>query len=131
MKDPLFPEVEDILYIHRREVERAGGDPGVRDFGLVESATYAPRASFEGEWLYPNRFAMAGAYLTALVQNHPFVDGNKRTGAAAALTFLYINGYVLEEDYPGELAEIVLGFVVHRIDRQSLVSYLQLHSHQR
>ena len=131
MADPCFLSVEDIRHIHRREIEQAGGDPGIRDHGLVESSTYAAQASFEGEWLHSDLFEMAGAYLVAFVQNHPFVDGNKRTGTAAALTFLYMNGYELTEDHPQELADIVLDFVTHAIDRDSLVNYLRLHSEHR
>jgi len=61
--EPHFLTVDDILYIHRREIERAGGDPGVRDFGVVESSTAAAQASFEGDWLHEDLFAMAGAYI--------------------------------------------------------------------
>ncbi len=131
MAKPHFVTVDDVLYIHRREIERAGGDPGVRDFGLVESSTAAAQATFEGEWLHEDLFAMAGAYVAAFVQNHPFVDGNKRTGTAAALTFLSLNGYELTEEHAGELADVILQFVTHEIDRDEVVEYLRSHAHER
>ena len=122
MTKPQFLAVDDVLYIHRREIERAGGDPGVRDFGLVESSAAAAHASFEGEWLHEDLFAMAGAYIAAFVQNHPFVDGNKRTGTAAALTFLFLNGYELTEEHTGELADFILQFVTNEIERDEVVA---------
>ncbi len=131
MAEPHFLTVDDVLYIHRREIEQAGGDPGVRDFGLVESSTVAAQASFEGNWLHEDLFAMAGPYLAAFVQNHPFVDGNKRTGTAAALTFLFLNGYELTEEDAGELADVILQFVTHAIDRDAVVEYLRSHAHER
>ena len=131
MTDPRFLTLDDIRYIHRREIEYAGGDPGIREVGLVEAATYAPQATFEGQWLHADLFAMAGAYLMSFVQNHPFVDGNKRTGTAAALTFLYLNGYVLEEEHDEELADIVLQLVVHDIDQAEVIQYLRLHTQSR
>jgi len=128
---PIFLTIDDLIFIHRRELEQAGGESGVRDVGLVESATFAPQASFEGEWLHKDLFEMAGAYLVSFVQNHPFVDGNKRTGTAAALTFLYLNGYEVAEDKPEKLADKVLQFVTHEIEREELVEYLKTHSHER
>jgi len=129
--EPIFLTVDDVLFIHRRELEQAGGESGVRNMQLVESATMAPQATFEGQWLHNDVFEMAGAYVEGFVQNHPFVDGNKRTGAAAALTFLYLNGYAVEERYPEELADIILQFVTHEINREQIVEYFRAHSQAR
>lgn len=89
---PDFLLVEDVLRIHADQVERYGGSPDLRDPGLLASAVETPRAMFGGELLHGDLFDMAAAYLFHIVQNHPFVDGNKRTGVAAALVFLDING---------------------------------------
>ena len=67
---------------------RYGGLPGLRDEGLLESAVAQAVATFGGEYLHNDIFQMAAAYLFHIVQNHPFVDGNKRAGAAAAVVFL-------------------------------------------
>lgn len=129
--EPIFLTIDDVIFIHRRELEQAGGERGVRDMRLVESATMAPQATFEGQWLHHGVFEMAGAYVVGFVQNHPFVDGNKRTGAAAALTFLYLNGYEVEEQHPEEFADIVLRFVTHEIGREQIVEYFRARSHTR
>lgn len=86
----LFPH--QVLYLHKRVIEVSGGSHGVRDEGLFESAVYRPQASFGGQDLYPDVFAKAAALGHSLVKNHPFVDGNKRTGFEAMRLFLRING---------------------------------------
>jgi death-on-curing protein len=89
---PIFLTVDDVLAFHRTQIEKFGGDAAVRDFGLLESALAQPRQMFAGAYLHEDVASMAAAYLFHLVQNHPFADGNKRTGAYAALIFLRING---------------------------------------
>ena len=80
---PLFLDLDFVLRIHLSLIERYGGEPGVRDIGLLHSAIAMPQASFGGEFLHEDLFEKAAAYLFHIVQNHPFMDGNKRTGAAA------------------------------------------------
>jgi death-on-curing protein len=87
-----FLSVEDVLDIHRLQLQRFGGGSGIRDFGALESAVAQPQASFGDEFLHPDVFLMASAYAFHIAQNQPFVDGNKRTGLAAALVFLDLNG---------------------------------------
>ena len=74
-----------------------GGDRGVRDQGLIESAIAVPRQSFGGEYLHPTLFDMPAAYAFHIAENQGFVDGNKRAGLAAATAFLAMNGYDLVE----------------------------------
>ena len=104
--EPLFPTLDEILEIHAQTVELYGGSDGVRDPAVLESAVATPMATFGGQFLHPTIPSMAAAYLFHLCQNHPFVDGNKRTGANAAITFLLINDWELDvsED---ELVELV------------------------
>ena len=97
---PEFLSLEDVLLLHADQIERFGGAPGVRDHGLLASAVAQPQATFDGERLHPDLFAQAAAYLFHIVANHPFVDGNKRTGLLAALVFLDLNGVTL--DYGSE-----------------------------
>lgn len=87
-----FLSLDDLLFAHTDQIKRYGGDSGVRDLGLLESALSQPQATFDGQWLHAFPFEMAAAYLFHIVQNHPFIDGNKRTGAVAALLFLDLNG---------------------------------------
>jgi death-on-curing protein len=87
-----FLTVEDVLTIHGSQLERFGGGAGIRTLEMLESAVAQPQASFGGEYLHDGVFEMAAAYLFHIVQNHPFVDGNKRAGLLSALVFLDING---------------------------------------
>ena len=113
-----------FLYIHLREIERSGSDPGLRDNEALEAATYAPRATYGGKYLL-DLFNMAAAYVVAIAVRHPFLDGNKRTAAASALTFLYLNGYSLVERHPEELADAVLDLLNKDLDREQLGNWLR------
>ena len=79
--------LRDVLEIHSDQIMRYGGQPGVRDLGLLASALAQPRATFAGELLHGDIHQAAAAYLYHIVMNHAFVDGNKRTGAVCALPF--------------------------------------------
>ena len=83
---------EQVLFIHARLITETGGEHGVRDLGLLSSAVARPQAAFDGDELYPNLYHKAAALMDSLINNHPFVDGNKRTGVIAAVMFLRING---------------------------------------
>ena len=89
---PEFLDIDDVLAIHERQIKRFGGLKGVREIGLLESAIAQPRAQFGGEFLHADLHAMAAAYLYHIVRNHPFLDGNKRTGFIVAAVFLALNG---------------------------------------
>ena len=92
MKQTLFLDLDEILEIHRDQIERYGGSPRIRDVGLLESALAMPQAGSGCQYFHPSLFDMAAAYLFHIVKNHPFVDGCKRVGAASALVFLKLNG---------------------------------------
>jgi death-on-curing protein len=87
--------VAEVLLLHARLIQCTGGSGGVRDVGLLESALARPQAAFGGEDLYPDLWSKAAALMQLLVQNHPFVDGNKRTALAATGIFLELNDHVL------------------------------------
>ena len=86
--DPKFLTLDDVIEIHGEMIARYGGSDGIRDKGLLESAVATPQASFGGDYVHTDVFEMAAAYLFHIVKNHPFIDGNKRTGAMAAFVFL-------------------------------------------
>jgi death-on-curing protein len=86
---------EQILFLHSRLVDETGGSHGVRELSLLLSAVGRPQASFGAQDLYPDVFFKAAALIDSLIRNHPFMDGNKRTGIAAAGVFLMRNGYRL------------------------------------
>ena len=91
MLQPWFLDIDHTMQLHRSLIETYGGVEGIRDVGLLHSAIAMPQASFGGEFLHRDLFEMAAAYHYHIVQNHPFIDGNKRTGAAAAIIFLSMN----------------------------------------
>ena len=82
---PMFLDLDRVLRIHQSLIDAYGGAAGIRDVGLLHSAIAMPQASFGGAFLHKDLFEMAAAYLYHIVQNHPFFDGNKRTGAADAI----------------------------------------------
>jgi death-on-curing protein len=91
---------EQILFLHARLIDETGGRHGLRELALLESAAARPLATFGGQDLYPDLFSKAAALMDSLINNHPFVDGNKRTGIAAAGLFLMQNGYRLTPTNP-------------------------------
>lgn len=107
MATPLFLDLDHVMRLHRDLIERYGGTDGTRDVGLLHSAIAMPQAAYGGHYLHSDLFEMAAAYLYHIVQNHPFLDGNKRTGAATALVFLAINGVQIDNDEEG-LVELTL-----------------------
>jgi len=80
-----------VLFIHVRLITETGGSQGVRDLGLLAAAVARPQATFDGNDLYPDLFTKAAALMDSLVNNHPFIDGNKRVGITAAALFLQHN----------------------------------------
>ena len=86
---------EQVLFIHARLIAETGGEHGVLNLGLLQSAVARPQASFDRQDLYPDLFSKAAALLESLVGNHAFVDGNKRTAITSAGLFFQMNGYQL------------------------------------
>lgn len=107
-----FFTVEQIIEIHDAFLEDHGGLPGIRDKGLLISAVEMPRASMFGEYLHKTIYDKASAYLFHIVQNHPFNDGNKRTGALTTILFLEENGVKIkfsEKDYEEFIVTVAQG----------------------
>jgi death-on-curing protein len=130
VRAPVFLTLDEVLAVHADQVERYGGRLGVRDIGLLESALAMPQASFGGGYLHGSLAEMAAAYLFHVAQNHPFVDGNKRTALMVALVFLGLNGLSVEagED---ELTDLVLGVAAGRVSKAQAAVFLDRHSRPR
>ena len=124
MTEPRFLTLDDILYIHEREIATAGGAPGIRDRGGIESALGAVQATYNGEFLQ-DIYGMAATYLNSIVNNHPFMDGNKRTGLASALTFLLLNGIEITERREEELADLVLQLTENVISKEAAAAFFK------
>ena len=86
---------EQVILLHESLIKAFGGHPGLRDEGLLDSALAAPFQSFSGESAYPSPQAKAARLGFGIIRNHPFVDGNKRTGTHVMLVFLALNGIEL------------------------------------
>jgi death-on-curing protein len=125
--EPVFLTSEDILLIHQDQVRRYGGSVELRDYGLLLSAIEMPSFKFGDVYLHASTFEMAAAYLFHIVQNHPFVDGNKRTGAAAALVFLDLNNIEVHVE-DETLAEFVLSIAQGLVCKQEIAQFLRAHS---
>jgi death-on-curing protein len=121
---PVFLTLDEVLAIHADQLARYGGDRGLRDAGLLESALATPRAMFGKAFLHGSVPEMAAAYLFHLVGNHPFVDGNKRAGLAAAIAFLGLNGLWLESD-PDELADFVIRVAAGRATKAEVAEFIR------
>jgi death-on-curing protein len=121
---PAFLSFDEIIEIHADQISQYGGSMGNRDRGLPVSAVGQPTASFGGHFLHEDVFEMASAYLFSLVNNHPFIDGNKRVDATAAGVFLKINGYRIRASND-ELAELVLGVAQGLIDKPAVAEFFR------
>jgi len=122
--EPVFLSLDEVLEIHAQQIERYGGSPGLRDVAGLESAVATPQASFDGEFLHTSIPAMAAAYLFHLCQNHAFVDGNKRAGANAAITFLLMNDWEPSFDEE-ELVEVVLSVASGKLSKAQLTQIFE------
>jgi death-on-curing protein len=114
----------EVLELHRRVMEQAGGSPAVRDLGGLISAVAQPRVTFEGHDLHPTAADKAAALCVSIIVNHPFVDGNKRAGHAAMETFLVMNGYEVVASVD-ESEQVMLDVASGYIDRERLAAWLQ------
>jgi len=100
---PQFLPLAKVLELHERQIRLYGGESSIRDMNLLESALAMPMSGIGDKYFHSFPFEMAAAYLFHIVQNHPFVDGNKRTGAITALVFLALND--IEVDMPEDVFE--------------------------
>jgi death-on-curing protein len=113
---------EAIEIIHREQLDEHGGLPGIKDENTLESALARPiNKSVYGE---TDIHVLAAAYLYGFIKNHPFNDGNKRTGYLAAFTFLYINGWIIEASQ-AEVIEFVLEVAAGEIDEDGATRFLR------
>ena len=127
MAMPMFLDLDHVLRLHRSLIEHYGGTEGMRDVGLLQSAIAMPQASYSGESLHADIYEMAAAYLYHIVQNHPFLDGNKRTGAAAAIVFLAMNDIQVDNDEDG-LVALTLSVATGQVGKGEIAEFFRLHA---
>jgi death-on-curing protein len=121
---PEFLDVDDVVALHDALLDEHGGQAGIRDPGLLESAVAMPMATFDGVFLHEDLFEMAAAYAFHIAENQPFVDGNKRAAIGAALVFLDINGADVPEATE-ELHRAMLDVAARRLDKRRLADALR------
>jgi death on curing protein len=124
---PSFLTLSEVLEIHTDQLARYGGAPGVRDLGLLTSALAMPAATYGGMFLHADAPEMAAAYLFHIVKNHPFVDGNKRTGAVAALVFLALNHCDFDATQ-AKLLRLVTGVADGRARKTDVTVFFERHT---
>lgn len=119
--DITFLTLDEAIEIHKDQIERYGGHPGIRDIDLLLSALAMPQASFSGEFLHRDIFEMAAAYAFHICNNHPFTDGNKRTALVCALVFLELNATGVA-DPGGMLYGTMMDVASGLLDKQGLAA---------
>lgn len=115
-EDCFHLSIETVREIHAEAIKQFGGLDGVRDENLLTSAVLAPQSSFGGKSPYRDIIEIAAAYLFYICQNHPFVDGNKRSAMMSAIVFLRINGIETPPDN-AEWEKLMLDVAGSKIDR--------------
>ncbi len=126
MIEPKWLTAQLVQAIHTQAVAEFGGSHGVRDIGLLESALDRPRNLYAyGD--DPTLFDLAAAYCTGIVKNHPFIDGNKRTGDLTARAFLFRNGYLFEPD-EGDEVNIIVALAAGEIEEDVLAQWMSENS---
>ena len=117
----------EVVRLHHWLLESSGGASGIRDLGMLDSALAQPRVTFDGKDLHPTLIDKAAALCASLVQNHPFVDGNKRIGHAAMATFLLLNGTEIVAT-TDEQERLILNLAAGLAGRPQVAAWLHTHT---
>lgn len=123
-----FLTISEIIKFHEKLINKYGGIHGIRDRALLESALAQPKMTIFGTYAFKNLFEMAAAYCYHITKNHPFVDGNKRTGLLAAMTFLEKNGYILQANV--NLYSFILNVASSKLSKKQICQFFKKHSIQ-
>ncbi len=116
---------DDVIQIHDRIVQHYGGaSTALRDFGMLDSACAVPQQAVFGTELYPTLHEKAGILFFLLIQNHPFVDGNKRTAVACLERFLEMNGYRLDAT-DDELFDLTVSVATAQTPKEEVAPWIE------
>lgn len=121
-----YINLSEVFELHRRIIRESGGATGLRDLNGLEAAVAQPHMTFGGSDLYPTLNEKAAALCHSIVQNHPFIDGNKRVGHAAMEVMLVVNGYEIHAS-DDDQESIILGLASGNVSRDELVEWLADH----
>jgi death-on-curing protein len=119
--EPRWLQLDDLSYINQEQIELFGGEVGVIDFGLVESAYYAPQNTFHYED-QDDLLVLAVQLGVGIARNHGFLDGNKRTGVVAMIAFLEANGFTLEMRNDKTLGRLFEACIARKLSEGDLVA---------
>ncbi len=122
--------LNEVLEFHRELILKFGGSSGIRDMGALESAIAQPRMTFGGEDLYPTIIEKAVVLGYSIIKNHPFIDGNKRTGHAAIEIFLVLNGREIKASTDDQ-EQVILQVAAGELSREELEKWLRLNLVER
>ena len=117
---------DQIVLLHNAIYERYGGDHGVLNEGMLDSALQAPFQTFGGEELIPDTKEKIVRLAFGLIKNHAFRDGNKRIGALVLLVLLDLNGYMVKATN-AEFADIIMGVAASEKDENDLLEWVEVH----
>ena len=121
-----YLSLQEVISLHSLLISQSGGSSGLRDRGALESAVAQPEASFGGEELYPDLASKAAALGHSVIQNHPFVDGNKRVGHAAMEVFLLLNSHEIDASVD-EQETIIIAVASGKLSRIQLSEWIRKH----
>ena len=121
-----YINLSEVFELHRRIIRESGGATGLRDLNGLEAAVAQPHMTFGGSDLYPTLNEKAASLCHSIIQNHPFIDGNKRVGHAAMEVMLVVNGYVIHAS-DDDQERIILGLASGDVSRDELVEWLADH----
>lgn len=119
-----FLTLAKVKIIHLEQINKYGGLHGIRDINLLDSALHYPQATFDQHYVHQDIYHMAAAYAFSIIKNHPFLDGNKRTGLAAALLFLDFNDITLETSQE-ELFDMAMQIAVSKISEEEIALFFK------
>lgn len=122
-----YLDIEEVLFLHYKVVEDYGGSHGVRDEGRIMSVVEAPRQEVFGVEQYPDVYTKAAVYMRNIIGDHPFSDGNKRTGTVVAGVFLGRNGIMLTAS-PKELEDFAVKVAVEHLDISEIAAWFKANS---
>lgn len=120
----IFLTLSEVVDIHADQIKRYGGSGGIRDIGLLSSAIAMPFATYSSKYLHDDIFEMAAAYAFHICQNHPFIDGNKRTALASALVFLDMNGEDISYD-TNKLYDAMISLATGKLNKSAFAEILR------
>lgn len=122
--EPKFLTLDQVVALHKMQIDQFGGSHGVKDEGLLLSALGQPETGFGDQYFHKDLFEMAAAYLFHLVKNHAFNDGNKRIAALTAAVFLQVNGFMVTSD-EDEFEKLVLDAAQSLASKEQIADFFR------